>query len=372
MATQASMIMTSDGLAFVIDNVPYSCTKSHMNYEQIVAKAKAGAFDDIPSLISMRVAVQSAVAEDETTYGRVEVHDDYVTYDGERVGGDIANRILQMTRQGFKISNLLKFMNNLYQNPSRTAVIELYGFLEKSKLPITDDGHFLAYKRVRDDYLSVHDGQTDNSVGTRLFMPRNAVDDNRDNTCSYGFHFCSYDYLKHFSGARTVILKINPKDVVTIPSDYNDAKGRANEYVIFGELDQSKVIDRDLLGEAGSVVTDVTTVPGYVSYDVDVDEELDEYNDSDYVASPPVPDVVVPVANGFTPPAPSALPVTTPTIIGYDIGYREGRYGKMTSAPNFATQADYDEYQAALMEGLSDGRKHAIRKWKAPSKSVYE
>jgi hypothetical protein len=33
-----------------------------------------------------------------------------------------------------------------------------------------------------------------------------------------------------------VILKINPRDVVSIPSDYNNSKGRACRYEIAGEL----------------------------------------------------------------------------------------------------------------------------------------
>jgi hypothetical protein len=43
-------------------------------------------------------------------------------------------------------------------------------------------------------------------------------------------------YLGHFGGERTVIVKINPADVVSIPSDYNDAKGRACRYEVIGEL----------------------------------------------------------------------------------------------------------------------------------------
>ena len=67
-------------------------------------------------------------------------------------------------------------------------------------------------------------------------MERNEVDDNRDRTCSTGLHFCSQDYLDHFGGQRIMIVKINPADVVSIPSDYNDSKGRATGYEVVGEL----------------------------------------------------------------------------------------------------------------------------------------
>jgi len=42
--------------------------------------------------------------------------------------------------------------------------------------------------------------------------------------------------LNHFGGERIVIVKINPADVVSIPSDYNDAKGRTCRYEVIGEL----------------------------------------------------------------------------------------------------------------------------------------
>jgi hypothetical protein len=127
-------------------------------------------------------------------------------------------------------------MENLMQNPSYRSVNELYGFLEANNLSITPDGHFLAYKKVRENYTDVHSGKFDNSVGKVCEMERNLVDDNKDNTCSFGLHFCSEGYLKHFGGDRIMIVKINPRDVVSIPTDYNNSKGRTCRYEVVGEV----------------------------------------------------------------------------------------------------------------------------------------
>jgi hypothetical protein len=108
--------------------------------------------------------------------------------------------------------------------------------LEKNNLPITSDGHFLAYKKVRKDFKDCHTGTMDNSVGKIVEMERHEVDDNANNTCSNGLHFCSKEYLNHFGGERTVIVKINPADVVSIPTDYDFSKGRACRYEVIGEL----------------------------------------------------------------------------------------------------------------------------------------
>jgi len=138
-------------------------------------------------------------------------------------------------------------------------VDELYGFLEKNNLPITPDGHFLAYKKVRNDFLDIHSGTMDNSPGTVVEMERFKVDDNKDQTCSTGLHFCGMSYLGHFgSGSdRTVIVKIDPADVVSIPSDYNGAKGRACRYEVIGELnvDPGEAFDRSVQSNARGTYT---------------------------------------------------------------------------------------------------------------------
>ena len=72
---------------------------------------------------------------------------------------------------------------------------------------------------------------------TTVSMPRNLVNEDKDKTCSEGLHFCSYDYLQHFGGARIVVLKINPADIVSIPADYNNSKGRCSKYQVVDELE---------------------------------------------------------------------------------------------------------------------------------------
>jgi hypothetical protein len=145
-----------------------------------------------------------------------------------------------MYQDGFPIEPMVNFMENLMLNPSKRAVTELYGFLEKGNLPITPDGHFLAYKKVKQDYTDCYTGTMDNSVGQVVEMERNSVDDDQNRTCSTGLHFCSREYLNHFGGERVMILKINPRDVVSIPNDYNDTKGRACRYEVIDEIDKEK------------------------------------------------------------------------------------------------------------------------------------
>ncbi len=153
----------------------------------------------------------------------------------------IVKKIMKMHEQGFSCRPLLNFVYNLYQNPSPTAIQELFLFIEACDLPITEDGHFIAYKMVRENYKDIYSGKMDNSIGATPSMPRSMVDDDRNRTCSCGLHFCSKAYLPCYMSSnastdRCVLVKINPADVVAIPADYNNAKGRTWQYTVVGEI----------------------------------------------------------------------------------------------------------------------------------------
>lgn len=232
-------LVQGSSITVVIGNVPHTINKTHITYQKVLDAIKNDDWETVKDIIEPKKVVLN--------YGKghVSVQGDVLYWKGQVLNTGLAVRMIAMLQEGFPIEPMVNFMENLYKNPSRRAVTELYGFLEKNSLPITPDGHFLAYKRVRQDYLDCHSGTMDNSVGKVVEMERNAVDDNKDQTCSTGLHFCSHSYLKHFNGDRVVIVKINPADVVSIPSDYNDAKGRACRYEVVGEVSNNPQDDSE-------------------------------------------------------------------------------------------------------------------------------
>lgn len=223
-------LITGNAVVVVINNKQHTLSKGNIGFEALIDAIKEGRWEDVPSLASPVTAVRKF------SNGLVDVVDGQVTYDGEAIHSVLAQKIADMFEQGFDIRPLTNFMKNLFSNPSKRAVDELYGFLEVGNMPITEDGHFLAYKKVREDYKDVYSGTFDNSVGQVVSMVRNKVDENKDNTCSSGLHFCSFEYLKSFGGSRIMILKINPADVVSIPSDHFQQKGRTCRYEVIGEV----------------------------------------------------------------------------------------------------------------------------------------
>ncbi len=225
-------IVQGSNVTVVIDGKPHTVAKSHVSYQKVVDAIKASDWEAVKQVIDPVKVVLN--------YGRgnVSIQGDKLFWKGEPFAGVLATRMIAMLEEGFSIEPMVNFMENLMQNPSKRSVDELYGFLEKNNLPLTPDGHFLAYKKVRQDFKDIHSGTMLNAPGCIVEMERNKVDDNKDQTCSTGLHFCGLSYLGHFGGSdsRIVIVKINPRDVVSIPSDYNGAKGRACRYEVIGEM----------------------------------------------------------------------------------------------------------------------------------------
>jgi hypothetical protein len=219
---------------------PIEVPATHANYEAIKQALRDG--DEARVL---------ELAEPETVKlvnsGRVRLDASGLYLDGKRLDSYMAQQLVRFAEEGLPVNHLVAFVNNLYNNPSRTAVEELYLFLEAARLPITEDGHFLAYKTVRSDFKDKHSGTFDNSPGKVCEEPRNTVDEDRNRTCSNGLHAASYNYARNsfFSyGDRLVVVKINPADVVTIPRDYNNEKLRCCRYEVLYEVSN---VNQDVL-----------------------------------------------------------------------------------------------------------------------------
>jgi hypothetical protein len=85
--------------------------------------------------------------------------------------------------------------------------------MASSSLPITKDGHFLAWRLVKDDYWDIYTGTTFHCVsGAVLQMPRGACNPNPEETCSAGIHVAAFGYLDSYgfndSGRRCMLTKV--------------------------------------------------------------------------------------------------------------------------------------------------------------------
>lgn len=226
--------MWVDGnLTLVLNNRAYQVLPDHINYKMVLEALPTATADELLDIVDVQKAVASF------SDGVVEIKDGQVTYEGEIVHGSISKRILEFISKGLPFQPLVNFLNNLMENPSMQSQKELYDFLEHENLPITEDGYFLAYKAVRSDFKDKYRGTFDNSVGQVCTMQRAKVDDDRSRGCSNGLHAGALNYVASYGslegGDKIVIVKINPRDVVSVPSDCNYEKLRTCQYEVVGE-----------------------------------------------------------------------------------------------------------------------------------------
>lgn len=277
------LIETRDGLSIFINGQMQEIPNTHPDFAEIRTLAlgnEPDAADKIDDILFRALnAVTTAVAAAPQGSG-VAIQNGTVTFNGEALHGSLVDRILRMVEEGFPVTPLVNFLTKLQGNPSFRVVNSLYDFLQVGGIPITEDGDFLAYKAIRSDWKDIHSGTMDNSIGKVLQIPRNKVDENANNTCSYGLHVCSWNYLPHFahSNGRVVVVKVNPADVVAIPADYNNTKMRTARYEVISEyVDYYKDDPQNLLSSKS------VFGPSFYdsSYEDDQDDEDDSYEDED-------------------------------------------------------------------------------------------
>lgn len=221
------------------DFIPKTIPSTHPAFERVVEALKADNDNEVKALMDLPNAMSTFMQ------GKVAIVDRQLYYDGKPITNALAARILQFMDEGNPelAQPLINFLEKVRQNPSRRAVEGLYDWAVRSNLPITPEGDILAYKIVRNDYKDYHSGNFDNSVGQIVQIERNEVDEDPDQTCSHGLHFCSIAYLPHYysrSDRRIMVVKIDPADVVAFPRDYNISKGRTYRYEVVGEVPEAK------------------------------------------------------------------------------------------------------------------------------------
>lgn len=271
--TPLGVLVTENTVSMILNGKPLSINSSHRNFTTIKEKVLKKDYEGLMTLVDTETVLKQHI--EKTNNNALVIANGVVMYNGTPIHNVLSEKLLKDFDAGYHIKAFSNFVENLMQNPSNTAINELYLFIEKANLPLTEDGCFLAYKKVRYDYKDIYTGTIDNSVGSIVTMPRNQVDDSRNNTCSHGLHFCSFDYLSNFgsgSGDKVVVLKINPMDVVSIPSDYDNTKGRTCKYEVIAEIESDK---EDLLdGSSGN---------SWLDDDFDTDETTFESEKSDVV-----------------------------------------------------------------------------------------
>ena len=255
-------VVTSNGRSFHVGS-------EHPNYKTLLEAIREG---DEKKFVR-NVDIPKAIARKSS--GLVEVVNGEVVYQGEPVHNVVATRILDLMNAGLPFEPMMKFLANLMENPSRRSVEQLYTFLENRNLPITDDGCFLGYKAVRNNYHDKHSGKVNYSPGNVVKVPRSSVDDDFRNQCSYGLHVGGIEYVRSFGSGddRFLLVKVNPKHAVAVPTDYDCQKLRVEQLEVVREVSRDFVLENVLYAADGN---------DYVASDNEIYEDSDDWDDDDF------------------------------------------------------------------------------------------
>lgn len=242
--------MTSKGITVTDGKTdPINVAEDHPNFKQVLdyIKLHTADMDGVLKLVDLK---QELKYSDDSISVTVE-GDDKITVlingkEKETVDPSLIKRIINTLRSTtdlatFNMQMFGKFLSRLYKNPSYKVVTQLYNFLAKNDLPLTNDGTFYAYKKVDYDYYDLYSHTIKNEIGTTIEVDRNDVEDDPVKTCSKGLHVCSKSYLKSFGARETtvnriLIVEVDPENVVSVPYDYNNAKMRVCKYKVIDEI----------------------------------------------------------------------------------------------------------------------------------------
>ena len=214
-----SLILNHEGNTTVIN-------RADGRYDKIIPLLREEKFVDIIPLLD--------ITKDLKDKG-FDVRHGLVYLDDEALPDALSKRVLDFYDNNLPFQPLLKFWRKLRNNPSFNSRQMLFKFLEHNGHPITTEGNFIAYRAVRSDFKDKHTGTMDNSIGSVVLIPRSQVDDNPNNTCSYGLHVATMSYAQgQFAGQGDVVLdvEVDPADVVAVPTDYDGTKMRVCKFKV--------------------------------------------------------------------------------------------------------------------------------------------
>lgn len=229
---ECTWMANSKFLSVTIGAETYNASGDHPQFMEIIGLLREEKYDEAMEMLNIKRGLERYVSGDLVIEGGTLKYKDLIIDSG------LTRRIVGKMQNGEPFEPLVAFFENLMANPSRRAVYQLYDFLEHNDIEITDDGHFIAWKRVGSNFKDMYTGKFDNSPGTVVKVNRFQVDEDPNVTCSHGLHVAAKSYIPHYGGGsgKVIACKVNPADVVAIPTDYNNAKMRCAGYEVLYEV----------------------------------------------------------------------------------------------------------------------------------------
>lgn len=244
---QYTLVGSEDGSnlsVFIPGQAPQVAHSSHPNFEAILEGVLAG--DE--SVIGLFDVALTAASKFERLSDRVTTANGRLYLDGDEVDNSLAKQVVRFLKEGQDDwLPLVLFFEKVQQNPNEHSREQLFTWLDKRDFTITQDGDIIGYKGVArqpdGSFVSVsagkaivngevHTGQIPNPIGATIEMPREEVHHDPSTGCSTGLHVGNYRYANSFARGGLLACLVNPRDVVSVPTDSDWEKVRVCRYVV--------------------------------------------------------------------------------------------------------------------------------------------
>lgn len=253
-----NFIKTAKNLLLKISGTSYSIPTNDPTVPDILDAIRSGATEDE---ILDKVDVRRTITKefDGVTFD-IDEQNGSVLIDGEVVPDCIGRRLTEYSEASLvdRIRSIVSFWKKLRENPDKRIQTDLFKFLEYNSIPLCTDGCFLGYKSVwrNPNNNNLYDSYTKtilNNPGETVKMDRSSVNADPFQTCSHGLHVADHSYADSmYRGGEYVMvsLKVDPRNCVSVPVDYNGRKLRVCEYTVVEILQEREkfevgVVDDD-------------------------------------------------------------------------------------------------------------------------------
>lgn len=230
--------------------------QNHPNFQNILAGVVA---DEDESVLLGMFDITFVIGQRfDRLSDRLSASNGRIYFDGEEAHGALVDTILRFQQEGHDFLPLVNFFEKMQANPNPHSIVHAYRWLSTKNFTILPDGDVLAYKTVDDEWMSITagraivdgvwvEGKIPNRVGSIIAMPRNEVEFDPAQGCSVGLHAATYSFARSFHvGGHMLALKINPVNIVSVPTESADAKMRVCSYEVMAEVDgpyESALVD---------------------------------------------------------------------------------------------------------------------------------
>jgi hypothetical protein len=247
---QYTLVGNEDGsniVVFVPGGQPQVAHESHPNFDKIIEGARAG--DE--SVVDLFDVAATAAQRFQRLSERVTTANGRLYLDGEEVNNTLTTQVLRFMDEDEDFMPLIRFFENVQANPNEHSREQLFEWLDRRDFTITQDGMIVGYKGVaktEDGFESISSGtaivdgevkkgRIPNHIGAIIEMPRSEVQHDPEVGCHVGLHVGTYEYASGFARGALLEVHVNPRDVVSVPTDCDAQKMRTCRYVVVNTID---------------------------------------------------------------------------------------------------------------------------------------